>query len=56
MNNKGDLPQGRKFILDQYLKERKEDLENKIENKEKDIKELREELKDINNQLGDREE
>lgn len=48
--------QARKVILDQDLKERREDLENKIENKEKDIEELKEELEDINNLLGDREE
>ncbi len=44
-----------KVILDQDLKERKEELERKINNKQKDLKELKGELEEIEEQLEDQE-
>ncbi len=43
-------------VLDQDLKERKEELEKKIESKKTDIEGLKKELEDIEDKLGNREE
>lgn len=48
--------QAKKVILDQDLRERKEELERKIDSKMSDIEDLKEELEDIEDRLGDQEE
>ncbi|MFW6173989.1 MAG: hypothetical protein ACOC5T_09615 [Elusimicrobiota bacterium] len=47
--------EAKKVILDQDLRERKEELERKLNNKQKDIKELKGEIEEIEEQLEDQE-